>query len=75
MVLGASADTDNEIEAHSGGSYAARENPEIYPTTYFTLDTHQRAIHAHISVMVLSCFIILPIGTYPTFYRPLQTYH
>lgn len=62
MVLGASGHTANEMAAHSGGSHAAQETPETYPTTYFTLDTQQLAIQAHISLMILSWFIILPIG-------------
>lgn len=68
MVLGASGHMDNEMAAHSGGSHAAQETPEAYPTTYFTLDAQQFAIQAHISLMVLSWFIILPIGKSPGSY-------
>lgn len=65
MVLGASGHTDNETSARSGGPHAAQEAPETYPATYFTLDAHQVAIRAHISLMILSWFIIFPIGTSP----------
>lgn len=69
MVLGASGHTDNEVAVHSG---AAQETPETYTTTYFTLDTQQLAIRAHISLMVFSWFIILPIGKSPNFCQTLQ---
>lgn len=73
MVLGASGHKDNEMAAHSGGSHAAQETPETtYPPTYFTLDTQEFAIQAHISLMIVSWFIILPIGKSPYFHLALQ---
>ncbi|KAK7413664.1 hypothetical protein QQX98_007446 [Neonectria punicea] len=68
MVLGASGHTDN------GESHAAQETPETYPTTYFTLDTHRLAIQAHISLMILSWFIILPIATMLSLARSRYTH-
>lgn len=68
MVLGVSGHTDDEMAAHGSGPNATLETPESYPATYFTLDAHQLEIKAHISLMVLSWFIILPIGKPPSFH-------
>ena len=64
MVLGASGHGDDEMAAHSGDSDAVHETPGTYPTTYLTLDSQQFAIRAHIALMVVSWFIILPIGKF-----------
>jgi hypothetical protein len=61
MVMGAFGHTGDEMTAH-GGDSGDLETPENYPTTYFTLQTNQFAIQAHIFFMVLSWVIILPIG-------------
>lgn len=53
------------MAAHNGGPHAAQETPGTYPTSYFTSDSSQVAIQAHIILMILSWFIVLPIGTSP----------
>ncbi|KAI9154854.1 membrane protein [Paramyrothecium foliicola] len=62
IISGAFGHTENGMAAHSGGSNGAQESPEIYPTTYFTLDTHQLEIRAHIILMILSWFMLLPVA-------------
>lgn len=61
-ALGASGHGGSEMESHSGESHEAQEAPETYPPTYLTLDSHRFAIRAHIGLMILSWFILLPIG-------------
>ena len=75
MFLGASGHTDNEIVARHGGSHASQETQETYPTTYFTSGNYQVAIQVHIGFMILSWFIILPIGKSPGFHLALQICH
>ncbi|KAL2808903.1 hypothetical protein BJX63DRAFT_435707 [Aspergillus granulosus] len=73
MVLSAYGHTNDEIAAHSGESHD-RETPETYPTTYFTLETHQLAMQAHICLMILSWIIILPIATMLSLARSRHTH-
>jgi hypothetical protein len=61
MDLGAFAHGDDEMAAHNRESHDG-EPSKTDPTTYVTLESHQLAIRVHISLMVLSWFIILQIG-------------
>jgi hypothetical protein len=67
MALGAFAHRDDEVAGHHSESHDGK-SPETDPAAYVTLDDHQLAIKVHISLMVLSWFIILPIGNSPVLY-------
>lgn len=70
MVLGTSGHIGDEMAAHSPEpttETAAEEAADTYPPTYFTLNIHQVEIRAHITLMILSWFILLPIGKSPGF--------
>jgi hypothetical protein len=51
--------------AGHGDEGGSLDNPsKTYPPTYFTLDSPKFAIQAHIGLMVVSWFIMLPIGKF-----------
>lgn len=52
---------------------AAADNTQPSGTTsYFAYDKHVGSIIAHIVLMFVAWFFVLPVGMYP-YHRPLQT--
>lgn len=63
MSLGVLAHMDDEMGGHSDtGEPHDSKPPETSPTSYFVLEGHEFEIQVHITLMILSWFIILPIG-------------
>lgn len=75
MAMGVFGHMDGEMTAH-GGETHKDEPPETHPTTdsttYFSLESHELTIRVHIALMIISWFIILPIGNSYDFPAILQ---
>lgn len=75
IAPGVSGHMDKETTSHGVGTHEAKDNPKTYPPTYFTSGTHQLEMNAHIALMTISWFILLPIGTIPIFHQTLRITH
>lgn len=67
-LMGMGVDMQSDKTAHSmpsaAGGTAAANDADHGPMSYFVFDKHASAIIAHIVLMVLAWFFILPVGTY-----------
>jgi hypothetical protein len=69
MAAGAFGHVDEDIAQHGSKSNDG-EHTKQYPATYFTLKSHQVIIQAHITLMIISWVIMMPIGNHgPNFTR------